>query len=47
MAERLSLRFRRLLEERKLQRIQPRIDIVLKEIESAEYDLSKIGRAHV
>jgi len=41
MAERLSLQFRRLLEERKLQRIQPRNDIVLKEVESAEYDLRK------
>jgi uncharacterized protein (UPF0332 family) len=41
MAERLSLQFRRLLEERKLQRIQPKNDIVLKEIASAEYDLEK------
>ena len=41
MAERLSLRFRRLLEERKLQKIQPRNDIINKEIASAEYDLTK------
>jgi uncharacterized protein (UPF0332 family) len=41
MAERPSLQFRRLLEERKLQRIQPSGDIVLKEIASAEYDLEK------
>ena len=41
MAERLSLQFRRLLEERKLQRIEPKNDIVLKEIASAEYDLEK------
>jgi uncharacterized protein (UPF0332 family) len=41
VAERLSLQFRRLLEERKLQRIQPKNDIVLKEIASAEYDLEK------
>ncbi len=41
MAERLSLQFRRLLEERKVQRIQPKNDIVLKEIASAEYDLEK------
>jgi len=41
MAERLSLQFRRLLEERKLQRIQPKEDMVLKEIGSAEYDLGK------
>lgn len=41
MAERLSLQFRRLIEERKLQRIQPQKDIVVKEIRSAEYDLGK------
>lgn len=41
MAERLSLRFRRLLEERKLQRIQPKTEIVTKEIVSSEYDLGK------
>ena len=41
MAERLSLKFRRLLEERKLLRIQPESDIILKEIASAEYDLGK------
>jgi uncharacterized protein (UPF0332 family) len=41
VAERLSLQFRRLLEERKLQRIQPKNDIIKKEIVSAEYDLSK------
>jgi hypothetical protein len=41
MAERLSLQFRRLLEERKLQRIQAKKDVVLKEIASAEYDLEK------
>lgn len=41
MAERLSLQFRRLLEERKLQRIGPQKDIVVKEIRSAEYDLGK------
>jgi uncharacterized protein (UPF0332 family) len=41
VAERLSLQFRRLLEERKLQRIQPKNDIIKKEIASAEYDLSK------
>ena len=41
MAERVSLQFRRLLEERKLQRIQPKNDIVVKEIGSAEYDLGK------
>ena len=41
MAERLSLQFRRLLEERKLQRIQPKKDIILKEMESAGYDLRK------
>jgi len=37
MAERLSLQFRRLLEERKLQRIQPKRDIIAKEIAPAEY----------
>lgn len=41
MAERLSLQFRRLLQERKLQRIQPKKDIVLREIKSAEYDIGK------
>lgn len=41
MAERLSLQFTRLLEERKLQRIQPKRDIIAKEIASAEYDLGK------
>ena len=41
MAERLSLQFRRLLEERKLQRIQPKSDIITKEIAAAEYDLGK------
>ena len=41
MAERLSLQLRKLLEERKLQRIHPKNDIVLKEIASAEYDLQK------
>jgi uncharacterized protein (UPF0332 family) len=41
MAERLSLQFRRLLEERKLQKIQPKNDIINKEIASAEYDLRK------
>jgi hypothetical protein len=41
VAERVSLQFRRLLEERKLQRIQPKNDIVVKEIGSAEYDLGK------
>jgi uncharacterized protein (UPF0332 family) len=41
MAERLSLQLRRLLEERKLQRIQPKHDIITKEIASAGYDLGK------
>jgi uncharacterized protein (UPF0332 family) len=41
MAERLSLQFRRLLEERKLQRIEPKHDIITKETASAEYDLGK------
>lgn len=41
MAERLSLQFRRLLQERKLQRIQPKKDIVLREIKSVEYDIGK------
>lgn len=41
MAERLSLQFRRLLEERKLQKIQPKRDIIAKEMASAEYDLNK------
>jgi uncharacterized protein (UPF0332 family) len=41
MAERLSLQFRRLLEERKLQRIEPKHDIITKETASAEYDFGK------
>jgi len=41
VAERLSLQFRRLLEERKLQRIEPKHDIITKETASAEYDLGK------
>jgi uncharacterized protein (UPF0332 family) len=41
VAERLSLQFRRLLEERKPQRIQPNNDIIAKEIVSSEYDLGK------
>lgn len=41
MAERLSLQFRRLLEERKLQKIPPKNDIVAKEVAAAEYDLKK------
>ncbi len=40
MAERLS-RFRRLIEQRKLQKITPKNDIINKEIASAEYDLRK------
>jgi len=41
VAERLSLQFTRLLEERKLQKIQPKRDIIAKEMASAEYDLDK------
>ncbi len=41
MAERLSIQFRRLLEDRKLQRIRPKNDLIAKEIVSAEYDLDK------
>jgi uncharacterized protein (UPF0332 family) len=40
VAERLSLQFRRLLEERKPQRIRPKSDII-KEIAAAEYDHGK------
>lgn len=45
MAERLSLQFRRLLEERKLQRIQLKHDMITKEIASSEYDLGKSGNS--
>ncbi len=41
MAEGLSVQFRRLLEDRKLQRIRPKNDLIAKEIVSAEYDLGK------
>lgn len=41
MAEKMSLQLRRMLEERRLQKIEPNSGIVKKEIESAEYDLKR------
>ena len=41
MASKMSFQFRRMLEERKLQKIEPKKDIVKKEIQSGLYDLER------